>query len=101
MPINRSSDLSDTNSSVYVSGSVTVTTSQTEAKVGASRESDRQFVRIYNDGNDIIYFGPSGVTTSTGEPLNKRQHVEIAITDIGVYMICATGTVDVIVQEIG
>ena len=101
MAINESSNFSDTNESTYVSGSVTVGTSEVEAKVGGSRDSLRQFVTIYNGGNATIYFGPSGITTSTGEPLEKKQKVEIAVSDIGVFMITAAGTSDVIVQEIG
>lgn len=102
MGIKYSSDLSDTNDSVYLSDSVSVTTTEVEAKVGVSAEPERQFVRIYNKGPQTIYFGPTGVTSLTGEPLRKNQHVEIAARDgIGIYMVTDTGTATVIVQEIG
>lgn len=101
MGVNLSSNYSDTNDSVYVSGRITVTTSDTEAKVGASREAERQFVRIYNDGNKTVYFGPGGQSTTDMEPLKKRQYVEIAVADLGVFLKTDSGTSDVIIQEIG
>ena len=101
MAINLSSDTSDTNSTVYLSGPQTVTTSEVEAKVGGSREVNRQTLSIYNDGSSTIYFGPTGVTSSTGEPLLKKQRVEIPVSDIGVYMITASGSSTVIIQELG
>lgn len=101
MGVNENSNYSDTNESVYLSGAVTVGVTETEAKVGASRDSARQFVRIYNDGTATLFFGPTGVTTTSGEPLLKKQSVELAAADLGVFMIVASGTVNVIVQEIG
>lgn len=101
MGINESSNYSDTNESVYLQGVVTVGVTEVEAKVGASRSPLRQFVRLYNKGTGTIYFGPTGVNSTIGEPLAKKQSVEIAASDLGVYMIAGTGTVDVIVTEIG
>ena len=96
------SDLSDTNSNVYLSGTVTVTVSGVEAKVGSTSEENRQFVRIYNKGNQTVYFGPSGLNFDDMEPLFKKQSVEIAATNlIEVFLKTETGTSDVIVQEIG
>jgi len=101
MPISNNGNWDDTNESIYVSGPLTVGTTEVEAKVGATRESLRQFVRIYNSSNSVIYFGPTGVTASTGEPLQKNQSVEIAVSDLGIFLIAgSTGNV-VIVQELG
>lgn len=84
----------------YVQGTVSVTTSQIEAKVGGSRLDKRQILRIYNSSNNTIYFGPSGVTTSTGEPIEKNNWVNIPAGDqIAVFLIAATGTNSVIVSE--
>lgn len=95
-------ELSDTNSSKYLSGRVNVNTTGVEAKVGATPSSDRQFVSIYNDGSETIYFGPDGLTTVDMEPLRKKQRVEIAATDALTIMLkTASGTSDVIIQEIG
>lgn len=82
-------------------GVVTVSTTQTELKVGGSVDSDRETVRVYNKSNAIVYIGPSGVTTSTGEPLNKNQWIEMPIGTQSLYAIVASGTADVIVWELG
>lgn len=84
-----------------VQGVVTVGTTQTELKVGGSREAEREVVRVYNSSNSTIYVGPSGVTVSTGEPLFRRQSMEMPIGDQALYAIVASGTEDVIVWEIG
>ena len=101
MGIEENSNYSDTNSSLYKTKRVTVGTSETEAKVGATRESDRQFVRVYNDSNSIVYFGEEGTSTTDKEPLEKKQSVTIAVTDIAVMLQVDTGTADVIITEIG
>jgi hypothetical protein len=86
--------------SSYVQSQVTVGTSQIEAKVGASKLSGRQALRIYNSSNTTIYFGPSGVTTSTGEPIEKKQWLTIAVGDqLAVFLIAGSAGNNVIVSE--
>lgn len=101
MPINgRSGEFDDIVEDGYVSGAVTVGTSAVEAKVGGSALDGRELLTIYNDSNSIIYYGPSGVTTSTGEPLAKKQRVSIPVgSAIQVFLIAGSGGNDVIVQE--
>lgn len=101
MTISLSGEYNEVNESQYVSGAITVGTSAVEAKVGASRIELRQRLRIYNDSNSTIYFGPSGVTTSTGEPLFKKQWIELEFGDIGVFVIAGSSGNNVIIQEIG
>lgn len=85
----------------YVAGPISVTTSQIEAKVGASRLTGREVLRIFNNSSTTIYFGPSGLTSSTGEPLYKQQWVELKVKDtLGIYLLTASGTAsDVRIQE--
>lgn len=84
----------------YVAGVVSVSTTQEEAKVGSTRLKNRENLRIFNNSNTTIYFGPSGVTSSTGEPIFKNQWVNIPIGDIPVFLITASGTAsDVRIQE--
>lgn len=84
----------------YVQGTVTVTTSQIEAKVGANRQEGRQMLRIYNGSSNIVYFGPSGVTTATGEPIEKKQWINIPANDaLALFLIAAAGSNAVIVSE--
>lgn len=102
MGLKYNGDLDDTNSNLYESGRVTVTTTGVSASVSGTPEENRQFVRINNVGNQTIYFGPSGLATSDMEPLLKKQTVEIAATSgIDVILKTDSGTVEVIVQEIG
>lgn len=102
MGLKYSSDYSDTNASIYLSGRITVTAVGVSAQVGVSAADGRQFVNIYNDGNQTIYFGPSGLATTDMEPLKKKQRVEIAATDmLDIVLKTASGTSDVIIQEIG
>jgi hypothetical protein len=99
MGINESGNNSEVVGS-YVQGLVTVTNSQIEAKVGASRASGRQMLRIYNGSNAVVYFGPTGVTTSTGEPIEKKQWVNIPANDaLALFLIAASGSNNVIVSE--
>lgn len=81
-------------------GVVTVGTSQIEAKVGGSRKAGRQMLRIYNSSSSVIYFGPTGVTTGTGEPIEKKQWVNIPANDkLALFLIAGSASNDVIVSE--
>lgn len=97
------SQISDVNNGDYVAGAMTASTSLQEAKVGVSRLTNREMIRIYNNSSSVtIYFGPSGVTTSTGEPLKPGEGVSIPAGDqIGIYILTASGTADIRVQEMG
>lgn len=86
--------------SSYVQAVITVGTSQVEARVGGTRLSGRQVLRIYNSSSSTIFFGPSGVTVSTGEPIERRQWATIAIGDqLPVFLIAGTAGNSVIVSE--
>lgn len=86
---------------LLLQGVLTIGTTQTELKVGASVDSDREVIRVFNNSNQTIYVGPNGVTTSTGEPVYKKQSLEMPIGTQSLYAIVASGTADVIVWEIG
>ena len=101
MSITTDQDISDiVNNTDYVSGTISVGTTQVEAKVGGSRLEERKVVRVYNDSNNTIYFGPSGVTTSTGEPLTKNNWVELDLgPDVGLFLIASSSLTGIIIQE--
>jgi len=101
MGISQSGEFDDTNSDLFRQAQITVGDTQVEAVVSGTDIFEREFVRIYNKGNRTIYFGPNGVTSSTGEPLLKSQWVEIAIRGQSVFMITDSSTADVIVTDIG
>ena len=105
MPIEMSFDpaYEDVDNNGYVSGPVSVTSTAIEAKVGANRLIGRQSITITNKGSNTLYYGPSGVTTSTGDVLYKDQFVSLPFGElIGIYLICASGqSATAIVQEMG
>ncbi len=84
----------------YSSVVVAVSTSQVEAKIGASRDPLRQNIIIYNYGTSLVYVGPSGVTASgatMGIPVYKKQFLTMPVGDQAVYLI-SDGSTNVIVQ---
>lgn len=84
-----------------VSGSVSVSTTQIEAKVGGSPLANRSRITIENKGNPDIFLGPTGVTSTTGIKLVKNQTRDMEIgPSISIFMITASGTATVIVQEL-
>jgi hypothetical protein len=98
-----SPDRADVNDTGYSSAVVTIGTSQIEIKVGGSRDEKRQRVLIYNASTSIIFYGPSGVTTSgatRGIPLFRRQIAVIPVGDVAIYAIAASAGNDIIVQEL-
>lgn len=99
MPINESGYNADVVNS-FVQGNVTVGTSAVEAKIGSERLAGRQFLRLYNGSNSIVYFGPSGVTVGTGEPLFKNQTITIPLSDAnGLYLIASGAGNNILVSE--
>lgn len=94
-------DRADVDNSGYLSGSLSVTTTQVEAKVGASPLVSRQEVIVFNIGPQTIYYGPSGVSSSTGIPLLKNQFVSLALgPNISIFLLTSSSTSTVIVQEL-
>ena len=95
-------EYSDVDNDGYASGAVSVSTTQIEAKVGASRMVGREAITITNKGPNTLYYGPTGVTSTTGDVLYKDQYVSLPIgASLGVFLICVTGqSATAIVQEL-
>lgn len=84
----------------YLGGTITCTSVQTECKVGVNTLANRQVLYIENSTGTQIFYGPSGVTTSTGARLANNQAVFLSVgSNIHVYVIKASGSGTVIVQE--
>jgi hypothetical protein len=86
----------------YTAARITVSTSEIEAKTTGTRNANRQLLSIYNDSATTpIYYGPTGVTASGGFglPLNPGQALTVSLGDVGLFLITASGTAAVIVQE--
>lgn len=102
MGISSDNQYDDVLTDSYVAGVVSVSTTQVEAKAGVTRLANREVLRIYNNSNTTIYFGPSGVTHLIGEPIFKNQWVSIPVGDMPVYLITQSGTAtDIRIQEMG
>jgi hypothetical protein len=102
MPVGQNAARIDVNDGSYKSVVISVGTSQVEAKCDTTRDPNRQFLVIYNDSNATVYYGPTGVTTSgatKGFPLFKQQWVSIPMGDVGVFLIAASSSNSVLVQE--
>jgi hypothetical protein len=92
--------IADVNNKTYVSGAITVGTTAVEVKVGANRISPREMVRLYNNSQSTIFYGPSGVTVNSGEPLQPGEAVSIPAGDqLGVFAIASTTNLNCRVQE--
>lgn len=104
-PIAESPQRADVDETSYTSLAVAVGTSQVEAKVNGTRNPLRQILKLTNDNDTVeIYYGPTGVTASgstKGDVLWPRQEAAIPIGDVGLFMIAPSGSVNVIVQELG
>lgn len=84
-----------------VYGNISVTTSATELKVGASALAERKVISIQPSDGVVWYGYDSSVTTSNGTKIFKDQQVRIEASEtLSVYLITDTGTVDVRIAEI-
>lgn len=94
--------ISDVNNSSFVNSALTVNSTQTEIKVGASPLEDREMVRIYNNSTQTIFYGATGVTVANGEPIEPGSAISIpAGPNVAVYAIVASGTAEARIQEMG
>lgn len=104
MGISRSGTFDDVLESNYLSTVLSVSTSQVEAKVGVNRLSGRQELLLQNDSSITVYIGPSGVSSSganKGIPLSSGEFLQVPIGEnIALFMIAASGTASIIVQEL-
>lgn len=101
MTITRSGQFNDVNDTSYVSGTITVGTSEVlAAAVGGANLTLRQELLIYNKSSAIVYFGPTGVTTSNGIPIGPNEVLNLPYgQSVSVFLIAGTAGNSVIVQE--
>lgn len=99
--LGKSGQFNDVLDSSYVSGNITVGTSEVlAAAVGGVNLVLRQELLIYNRSSAIIYFGPTGVTTTTGIPIGPNEVLDLPYGQgINIYLIAGTAGNTVTVQE--
>lgn len=87
----------------YLSLVVSVSTSQVQAKVGSTNLAKRQAIIIYNDSNNVVYYGPSGVTTTgstKGIPIGPGGFLTLPMgAEVSVFLIAGSAS-NVIIQEV-
>lgn len=81
-------------------GALSVTTSATEVKVGASALEERIVVSIQPLDGDVFLGYDNSVTTSTGTKIFKGQYVELERTNTVALWLIAAATVDVRIAEL-
>ena len=70
------------------------------AAVGGANLANRKTIVAYNRGPQTVYYGPTGVTSTTGIPIEKDEVVTFAIGDnIDVYFITGSSTASVTIEE--
>ena len=87
-------------SAAFAASQASIGTAATQivaARAGAAG-TGRIAVTLYNAGSVTIYFGPSGVTTTTGMPLPAGASATIN-TQAAIYGIAASGTQTIGVME--
>lgn len=98
---NRDVKTADTINASGLEATLSLGTTATLAKVGASNLANRKLLTVHNNSNSIIYWGfTSGVTTSTGTPILKGQMQTWAINaTANIYLIAPSAGNDVRITE--
>lgn len=92
----KAADVIDTSAT---HAALSVTTSASEAKVGATRLLNRKMLSITPTNGTIYWGATSGVTTASGTPIFKNQTASFAFTDNVAIWLIAGGTTDVRIVE--
>ena len=85
----------------YVSTQVSVGTSAVELKCGSCTLFERELIFIQNLGPEEIFYGPTGVSASTGASLGVGERMGMMLGQVlQVYALTESGTSTVAVQEL-
>jgi hypothetical protein len=100
---NRESDFDDV-VELLAHGELSVGTSATPAHVGGSPASGVEFIAVFNDSNNSVYYGDASVTvtgSTRGVPIFKNQWGFIPATPGAIIYFIAAATESIILQEYG
>lgn len=96
-------ELSDVLNDGYLSITKTVGTTEILAAVGGSNQTGREILYLENNGNTKLYYGPTGVTSSSttkGSYLAKGQFVFLPAGQyLNIYIISDAASGSVQIQE--
>ena len=104
-PVNSTSNGDLQTSDTFLGGpldfAISLGLSAVEVKSGVSPVAARKAVRIFNNGNSTIYWGGSGVTSSTGEPIFRNTSITItAGPNCHIYLIASSTGNDIRCKEL-
>lgn len=86
--------------SSMINNNITIGTTSSIARVGASNLSGRIALSIQHRGSGKLFYGASGVTTSNGTEIVKGETIVLPVSqDINVYLISTLADQDVRVIE--
>lgn len=80
------------NGGVYGALSIPTANTPVEAKVGASRLSNRKLLQIYSNNNGLFWGLDNSVTTSSGTPLVNGQVITFSIDPDSTFQIWLVGS---------
>lgn len=80
------------NGGVYGALSIPTSGTAVEAKVGASRLTNRKFLHIYANNNGLFWGLDSSVTSSTGVPLVNGQILTFSIDPASTFQVWLVGS---------
>jgi hypothetical protein len=81
-------------------GTLNITTTASELKIGGSPLDERKLILIQAKGNSIYIGSDSSVTSSNGIEIFKNQIVPLEVGDkVTVYAIASAGSIDVRIWE--
>lgn len=82
-------------------GALSVTTTPAELKVGGSVLDERKVVTLQPLDDDVYFGYDNSVSSTTGIKVFKGQHFPLeAGPELTVYIVAASGTVDVRISEV-
>jgi hypothetical protein len=98
---NRAQVSSVERAAALVHGAVSVSTTPTALRVGASNMANRRSILIQNQGPLSVYIGGASVTTANGWELALKSSIEFAMSESQtLYAIAASGTHNVRILEV-
>lgn len=85
--VRKELSVSDTIKEAIVSAGLTVGTTAIEIRAGASRLINRKGLMLFNNSTQTLFWGASGVTTSTGVPLARGESVNISVENVAIFVV--------------
>jgi hypothetical protein len=84
----------------FVDANITVSTTEILASATGTNLANRKTLVIFNRGNRVIYYGTTGVSSTTGIAIQADELISFDIGEnINIYLVTSNGTSSVTIQE--